>query len=176
MQTCSSSTRVASHIFNNSSCNDQWAHNLLDHYSLRALTISTLKSSTRWTSNTRQALNSSYTKELAISSLRKRKWVSDTIIPPRRGWTNHKMKIMPITGRMQIARDNRFSPEVHVLANTLVPVVSTNTWWFGGWHGQFTKVTFRHSAGEGTTSLTIIGDGHKQSPTHADPPPLHQAI
>jgi hypothetical protein len=25
-----------------------------------------------------------------------------------------------------------FSPEVHVLAGTLVPVVSTNTWWFGG--------------------------------------------
>jgi hypothetical protein len=25
-----------------------------------------------------------------------------------------------------------FSFEVHVLASTLVPVVSTNTWWFGG--------------------------------------------
>ena len=25
-----------------------------------------------------------------------------------------------------------FSPKVHVLAGTLVPVVSTNTWWFGG--------------------------------------------
>ena len=25
-----------------------------------------------------------------------------------------------------------FSPEVHVFAGTLVPVVSTNTWWFGG--------------------------------------------
>jgi hypothetical protein len=25
-----------------------------------------------------------------------------------------------------------FSPEVHVLAGTLVPIVSTNTWWFGG--------------------------------------------
>jgi hypothetical protein len=24
-----------------------------------------------------------------------------------------------------------FSPEVHVLAGTLVPVVLTNTWWFG---------------------------------------------
>jgi hypothetical protein len=24
-----------------------------------------------------------------------------------------------------------FSPEVHVLIGTLVPVVSTNTWWFG---------------------------------------------
>ena len=25
-----------------------------------------------------------------------------------------------------------FSPEIHVLAGTLVPVVSTNTWWFDG--------------------------------------------
>ena len=25
-----------------------------------------------------------------------------------------------------------FSPEVYMLAGTLVPVVSTNTWWFGG--------------------------------------------
>jgi hypothetical protein len=25
-----------------------------------------------------------------------------------------------------------FSPEVYVLAGMLVPVVSTNTWWFGG--------------------------------------------
>ena len=31
-----------------------------------------------------------------------------------------------------MARDNQFSPEVHVLAGMLVPVVSTNTWWFGG--------------------------------------------
>ena len=27
---------------------------------------------------------------------------------------------------------SNFSPEVHVLAGTLVPVVSTNTWWFSG--------------------------------------------
>jgi hypothetical protein len=25
-----------------------------------------------------------------------------------------------------------FSPEVHLLAGKLVPIVSTNTWWFGG--------------------------------------------
>jgi hypothetical protein len=25
-----------------------------------------------------------------------------------------------------------FSPEVYVFAGTLIPVVSTNTWWFGG--------------------------------------------
>jgi hypothetical protein len=28
--------------------------------------------------------------------------------------------------------DNDFSPKVHVLADTLVPIVSTNTSWFGG--------------------------------------------
>ena len=38
------------------------------------------------------------------------------------------------------------------------------------WHEQFTRVTFRHSAGEGTTPLTITGDGHEQSPTRANPP------
>jgi hypothetical protein len=26
-----------------------------------------------------------------------------------------------------------FSLELHMLAGTLVPVVSTNTWWFGGY-------------------------------------------
>jgi hypothetical protein len=25
-----------------------------------------------------------------------------------------------------------FSPEIHVLVGTLVPIVLTNTWWFGG--------------------------------------------
>ena len=38
------------------------------------------------------------------------------------------MKIKQIIGRIQMTRDNQFSPEVHVLANMLVPVVSTNTW------------------------------------------------
>ena len=42
------------------------------------------------------------------------------------------------------------------------------------WHKQFTRVTFWPSTGEGTTPLTITGDGHKQSPTRADPPPLLQ--
>ena len=38
------------------------------------------------------------------------------------------------TNHRENANDKRtdFSPEVHVLANTLIPVVSTNTWWFGG--------------------------------------------
>jgi hypothetical protein len=31
-----------------------------------------------------------------------------------------------------MARDNRFSLEVHVLAGMLVPIVLTNTWWFSG--------------------------------------------
>ena len=44
------------------------------------------------------------------------------------------------------------------------------------WHEQFTKVTFRHSTGEGTTPLTITEGGHEQSPTCVDPPSLHQAI
>ena len=44
------------------------------------------------------------------------------------------------------------------------------------WHEQFTRVTFRHSAGEGTNPLTITGDGHEQSPTRANPPPLLQVI
>ena len=40
--------------------------------------------------------------------------------------------------------------------------------------GVATRVTFWHSAGEGTTPLTITGDGHEQSPTRANPPPLLQ--
>jgi hypothetical protein len=35
------------------------------------------------------------------------------------------------TRTISMARDD-FSPEIHVLAGTPVPVVSTNTWWFGG--------------------------------------------
>jgi hypothetical protein len=42
------------------------------------------------------------------------------------------MNINQSSGEYQMARDNRFSPEVPVLAGTLVPIVSTNTWWFGG--------------------------------------------
>ena len=41
MQTCSSSTRVASHLSNNSSCNDYQAHNLQCYYSLRVLNLAT---------------------------------------------------------------------------------------------------------------------------------------
>ena len=39
----------------------------------------------------------------------------------------------PITERNPITQEtHEFSPEVHMLAGTLVPVVSTNTWWFDG--------------------------------------------
>jgi hypothetical protein len=39
----------------------------------------------------------------------------------------------PITERNPITQETQyFSPKVHVLAGTLVPVVSTNTWWFSG--------------------------------------------
>jgi hypothetical protein len=39
----------------------------------------------------------------------------------------------PITGRNPITQETQdFSSEVLVLADTLVLVVSTNTWWFGG--------------------------------------------
>jgi hypothetical protein len=42
-------------------------------------------------------------------------------------------EVNPITGRNPITQETQdFSPKVHVLAGTLVPVVSTNTWWFGG--------------------------------------------
>jgi hypothetical protein len=43
-------------------------------------------------------------------------------------------KVKPITRRksITISRETpRFSPKVHVLAGTLVPVVSTNTTWLG---------------------------------------------
>ena len=42
------------------------------------------------------------------------------------------------------------------------------------WYEQSTRVTFRRSVGEGTNPVTIIGDGHEQSPTRANPPPLLQ--
>jgi hypothetical protein len=42
------------------------------------------------------------------------------------------MKTNQSPGECQKARDKQFSPKVHVLADTLVLVVSTNTWWFGG--------------------------------------------
>jgi hypothetical protein len=43
--------------------------------------------------------------------------------------------VKPITERQSItiSRETpRFFPEVHVLTGMLVPVVSTNTMWFGG--------------------------------------------
>jgi hypothetical protein len=39
----------------------------------------------------------------------------------------------PITGRNPITQETQdFSFEIHVLAGTLVPIVSTNAWWFNG--------------------------------------------
>jgi hypothetical protein len=39
----------------------------------------------------------------------------------------------PITGRNTITQEiHDFSSEVHMLAGTLVPIVSTNIWWFDG--------------------------------------------
>jgi hypothetical protein len=45
------------------------------------------------------------------------------------------INVKPITRRQSItiSRETpRFSPEIHVLAGTIVPVVSTNTTWFNG--------------------------------------------
>ena len=86
------------------------------------------KELTRLTSATMQALNSSYTKELATTSLWESNGASKVIIPPHRGMNQSQDVDHPITGRNHMI----FSSEVHVLAGTLVPVVSTNTWWFGG--------------------------------------------
>ena len=109
------------------------------------------------------------------------------------------MKIKPITGRMQMTRDNRFFSRGSRVCQHATSLLYQPT--LGGsvakrcftnlihtighcknrptsevtqWHEQFTRVTFRHSAGEGTTPLTITEGGHEQSPTHADPSPLLQ--
>jgi hypothetical protein len=40
-------------------------------------------------------------------------------------------EVKPITERIPITQETQeFSPKVHVLVGTLVPIVSTNTWWF----------------------------------------------
>ena len=55
------------------------------------------------------------------------------ILMPRRGMNQSQDEDNPITGRNPITQETQdFSPEVHVLAGTLVPIVSTNTWWFDG--------------------------------------------
>ena len=111
-------------------------------------------------------------------------------------WTNHKMKIKPITGRIQMTRDNRFSLKVHVLANTLRPRCIDQT--LGGsaakrcftnlvhmighcknlptsevtqWHEQSTRVTFQRSTGEGARPLiiTTIGARDNHQPPLNDP-------
>ena len=42
------------------------------------------------------------------------------------------MNIYSITERIPWGKRTNFFPKVHVLADTLILVVSTNTWWFGG--------------------------------------------
>ena len=55
------------------------------------------------------------------------------IIPPREG-VNQSQDEYQFNHRENTKghETTNFSPEVHVLAGTLVPVVSTNTLWFGG--------------------------------------------
>ena len=55
------------------------------------------------------------------------------IIPPRRG-VNQSQDEYQFNHRENTKGQEtiNFSHEAHVLANTLVLVVSTNTWWFGG--------------------------------------------
>ena len=54
------------------------------------------------------------------------------IIPPHRGMNQSQSVDNPITGRNPITQGIQdFSPRVHVLDGTLVPIVSTNTGWFG---------------------------------------------
>jgi hypothetical protein len=55
------------------------------------------------------------------------------IIPPHRGMNQSQDVDNLITERNPITQETQdFSPKVHVLAGTLVPIVSTNTWWFDG--------------------------------------------
>ena len=82
---------------------------------------------------TKQALNSSYTKELATTSLWESNGESGVIIPPRRGMNQSQYECQFNHQKNTNGQEtSNFSLEVQVLAGTLVPVVSTNTWWFGG--------------------------------------------
>ena len=59
--------------------------------------------------------------------------MSMVIIPSRRVMNQSQDEDNPITERNPITKETQdFSPEAHVLAGTLVPIMSTNTWWFGG--------------------------------------------
>ena len=116
-------------------------------------------------------------------------------------WTNHKMntklitrripkgKRQPIFSRGSRACQHATSPLCRpTLGGSVAKRCCTNlvhtigyrknlpTSEITQWHEQSTKVTFRRSARKGTSPLTITEDGHKQSPTRANPPPLHQAI
>ena len=66
------------------------------------------------------------------------------------------MNIKSITERIPKGQETtNFSPEVHVLAGTLVPIVSTNTWWFGGKRCCMNLVhTIRHRKNLPTSEVT----------------------
>ena len=166
--------------------------------------LATLKSSTTWKTKlawVRQALKTNYTKELVTTSLHKVKigWRSlyCRVEVMNQSTCQHNKN----TRRNPMTRDNQFfsrgsracrhatSPLCRpTLGGSAAKRCCTNLIHTIGhrknlptsevtqWHKQFTKVTFWHSIGEGTTPLTITGDGHEQSPTRANPPPLLQAV
>jgi hypothetical protein len=83
---------------------------------------------TKLTSSQRQTMLKSLT-----TSLWECKWVSRVIIPQRRG-VNQSQDEHEFNHRENTKGQETtdFSSEVHVLTGTLIPVVSTNTWWFSG--------------------------------------------
>jgi hypothetical protein len=85
--------------------------------SLRLSKLATLKSSTRWeaiVAKVRQALKTSYTKELVIISLRECKWESKMIILPRRGDEPINQSTLWKLKEIQWQETSDFSPKVHV--------------------------------------------------------------
>jgi hypothetical protein len=76
-----------------------------------------------------QTLKTNYTKELITTSLQNINKGYMIFIPPRRGWTI-TIYDDQLPGEIQTYTrwTQDFSPEVHVLTVTLVPVVSTDTW------------------------------------------------
>ena len=80
-----------------------------------------------------QALNSSYTKELATTSLQESNGESEVIISPRRGVNQSQYEYQFNHQENTKGQETtNFSSEVHVLAGMLVLIVLTNTWWFCG--------------------------------------------
>jgi hypothetical protein len=76
----------------------------------------------------KQALKTSYTKELAITSLRQSNGVSKIFILPHRGVNQSQYECQFNHQKNTKGQEtNNFPPEVHVLAGTLVPIMSINT-------------------------------------------------